>query len=307
LHPHSWIRLATSRIFGIYLSTLQIQSFADPNYLSTTLFSTQSEIFRLSKILCEQLNSIYLNDVLGEQIVKNLLFIALAMANIPDFLSSVDEGELVIPSEQQETEEKEHPELKELKEQNKKTPKNRGVNWIFHRLSYMARRDGSKRRECIFRWFAAMMSKMEPQDGALYLLHALNPLYRVAEMSDYYKDSDAVTLKSFANEVIEIIQNKVGAALFVPVYDHVRKQVLGIRQQRKNKRKVEAISNPERFALKKVAKNLKKRDRRKQHIDDLRVLESRTESTKMQTKAREIVGDGVQNTKKSRKKQPKVA
>eukprot|EP00456_Euglypha_rotunda_P023648 TRINITY_DN19573_c1_g1_i1.p1 TRINITY_DN19573_c1_g1~~TRINITY_DN19573_c1_g1_i1.p1 ORF type:complete len:193 (-),score=34.66 TRINITY_DN19573_c1_g1_i1:11-589(-) len=47
LHPHSWIRSGTSRVIGLYFSTLKPQSFGDSAYVDSTLLRTQQNMFNL--------------------------------------------------------------------------------------------------------------------------------------------------------------------------------------------------------------------------------------------------------------------
>jgi len=73
LYPHAWIRLSAARLLGVYFSGLNpetiIISGMQNNFLTS---ATLKEIAMRTAI---QLKSVYLNEELGTQIVKNLFFV----------------------------------------------------------------------------------------------------------------------------------------------------------------------------------------------------------------------------------------
>jgi len=94
LHPHSWVRTVSSRLFGIYFafrnehSPISAALRADASNASKDESEEEDEqtaethdylighrnLFELAKTFCRQLESSYLTPDHGKQIVKNLLF-----------------------------------------------------------------------------------------------------------------------------------------------------------------------------------------------------------------------------------------
>jgi U3 small nucleolar RNA-associated protein 20 len=128
----------------------------------------------LAKKFCLQLKSNNLDEALGLQIVKNLLYLGKCFDSLPapDHLD-VDEDD-----EDDETSGKPHNPLR----------------WLFSRLSYqirsaqIARRNRTAHKEnwshqplSILRWFAAMASYMDVVKLEQFLVHILSPVYRIIE------------------------------------------------------------------------------------------------------------------------------
>lgn len=108
----------------------------------------------------------------------------------------------------------------------------------------------------MFRWFAAMVTFMEPEIVERFLTHILAPVYRIAEddtirdahmgmslWSSFIKDLihqiPTEELKTLALELQEMVQAKVGTTKFSAVYGRIRQQVVGIRRERRIARAVQ--------------------------------------------------------------------
>jgi U3 small nucleolar RNA-associated protein 20 len=168
--PHTWLRLVASRIIGQYLGTLQMDAFGTPSYIGGTMLQTQHRMFQLTQKCCTQLSSPLLDQKLGQQVVKNLMFLTLALSRMPSQATNADEavGE------------------GDEKKGNKTMPTSptfhSALNWIFTRCSYLARNAKSTitQRDFVFRFFGAMAVKLPADSLTNYLVHMLQPLYRVA-------------------------------------------------------------------------------------------------------------------------------
>jgi hypothetical protein len=47
LHPHAWIRQASSRVIGACFGSMSADSFADDNYAARTLIGEPKQLFEL--------------------------------------------------------------------------------------------------------------------------------------------------------------------------------------------------------------------------------------------------------------------
>ena len=86
------------------------------------------------------------------------------------------------------------------------------------------------------------------------------PLYNLIDSpeNDLIKD-----LKVLAQEVLEILQNRMGVTAYGQVYSDVREAVQKRRRERKHKRSIQQVADPERAAVKKVKKHERKKVVRK--------------------------------------------
>lgn len=70
-------------------------------------------------------------------------------------------------------------------------------------------------------------------------------------------------LKTTAIELQDLVQSKVGTTKFAHVYNQIRQSVLGLRRERKVARVLQATTNPEAAARRKIQRNVVKKESRK--------------------------------------------
>ncbi|KAF9524997.1 hypothetical protein CPB83DRAFT_570885 [Crepidotus variabilis] len=117
-----------------------------------------------------------------------------------------------------------------------------------------------------------MASHMEPERLEKFLVHILTPVYRIIE-DDTIRDGQMDELKTTSTELQDLVQSRVGATKFSGVYNQIRQGVLGVRRERKIARVLQATTNPEAAAKRKMQRNVIKKDSRKRK--DRGFLESR--------------------------------
>lgn len=228
----------------MFFGGINPEQFSDSQFAATTLLASNDELFNLARVCTKQLSA-HLTDKLAEQIVKNLVFLGMSLYSCPEFKGKAGEGEEEDPEEKTES----------VSAQIALPPSNnRGLNWLFRRVSFLSRTGSEMVRDCMFRWFAAMISRLEPTALEPYLLVIINPLFRVA-------DND------LAKEVMELLRDRVGPT-FLVAYDHVREQVGRVRHDRRVQRKQLSVVDPAAAATKRVAKNSHKRLRKKEKITE---------------------------------------
>ncbi len=256
-YRHAWVRLASSRLMGHYLDRAAGGSgktaTTAATLASSTFLSDPANAAALARRLCVQIDRPALSPELSVRAVKSLVFLTSALAQQPKGSG----GKVVVQEEEEEDEDEK--EQKEEEEEDGEVPKEL-LSWIFHRVSYMARRKGEDRRCAVFRFFAAVTTLESQALVERFLPHMLSPLYRAttdgqAEASVH--NNDAVEL---AKEVMGMVETKAGAAAFLHALSDVQKQAAQKRAGRKKARAIEAITNPEATAKRKLAKNLMKRE-----------------------------------------------
>eukprot|EP01124_Arcella_intermedia_P023498 TRINITY_DN3746_c0_g1_i9.p1 TRINITY_DN3746_c0_g1~~TRINITY_DN3746_c0_g1_i9.p1 ORF type:complete len:1200 (-),score=375.12 TRINITY_DN3746_c0_g1_i9:16-3615(-) len=251
LHEHTWIRLATARLFGTYFS-IRINTVPLTDK-SNDWFTQPGTIFKIAKQSCSQIESEFLNKELGTQITKNLIYLEGCLIKFPQFSPKIENFENEITKPQ-----------KEPKKQTEGLPPSQ---WILRRLTYMAKRMISTKEagvHCIFQWIGVMTNNLPEDILKQYLLPMLFPLYVYSEMVITEETpSDIVENNKIAKEIMNYMKEKVGTPEFVQHYEQVMSKIIKKRVSRKQKVALEAVINPEAAARNKIKKNLAKKESKK--------------------------------------------
>jgi len=87
------------------------------------------------------------------------------------------------------------------------------------------------------------------------------PLYNLIDSpeNDLIKD-----LKALAREVLEMLQSRMGVTAYGQVYSSVKEVVQERRRDRKHKRSIQQVADPEKAAVKKMKKHERKKVVRKE-------------------------------------------
>ncbi|CAG8782598.1 28065_t:CDS:2, partial [Dentiscutata erythropus] len=231
LHSHSWIRLASSRLFGLYFANINPETMiATESNNERNDYLTKDLLKKLATSFCTQLKSELLGQELATQIVKNLFFIGKCF-----YYLSPDEDE---------------------------------IDNSFARFASSNNEEIDCQRTSIYQWFAAMVTCMSPDDLApSYLLFIISPIYRLIN-SETAKGQDIDNLKQLGKEVLDLLQKRVGTTQYHNAYNKVRQQVADVRRERKHKRVIKAIVDPESAAKRKIRKNVMKKQNRKRKNEE---------------------------------------
>ncbi|KAJ3375731.1 U3 snoRNP protein [Allomyces arbusculus] len=244
LHPHVWIRLATSRCLGIY--------FAESPTMSV------ETLRHLAKAMGRQLTSQFLNPDLATQVVKNYFFLAKQLhAATPTAASDValdgeaasDDDEPAKPA---------------------KGPV-RPLMGVLRHLSFLARQDQARNKETllrksIFQIFAALINTFEPDATVAYLQPILAPIYRTM-VDESTKGPQWDELRSFCQEIMDLLQMRIGNANFTKAYAEARSNSERTRQERRQKKAELAVTDPKAFAQRKLARNEAKKQLKKRKAE----------------------------------------
>ncbi|EAU91851.2 U3 snoRNP protein Utp20 [Coprinopsis cinerea okayama7 len=270
LFPHAWVRTAASRALGVLFNAHPIASVAA--ILQSSTFEpghpfAPGGLRDTASKLCDQLKSEHLDSALGLQVVKNLVWIGRYWSSEDD--DSSQSAEIEVESEAEDDEAGE-AELEQGPAGLDNLP------WLFSKLSYqvrgaLIRRKGRQGRNnpnwtqqplAVVRWFAAMVTYLEPKRLEQFLTHILSPLYRIIE-EDTIRDDQLEELKTTAIELRELVQQKVGGTTFSLVYNTIRQRILDTRRDRRTKRVMLATHHPEQAQRRKEKKLKLKKDSKK--------------------------------------------
>lgn len=263
----------------------------------------QQALFDVTAALCSQFESSSLGAELATQIVKNLVFLGKHFLSLAagEAFAPAAAGDKVLAKDKEGEEEGRHDPLLDEDEE-ETTPADRGfssgaraLKWLFHRVSYMARTRGEAQQQAIFKWFAAMAtSSVSVANGATssagtpgnnnnaadilreYLMHMLSPLVRAAAfVKDGRESTPKYAVGELAQEVMAHLESTLGSEAYLPVHMRVIAQIRQSRLERKQKRKLAAVLDPEAHAARKRERNKRKRRQKRTKVDGFRSKDGR--------------------------------
>merc|ERR1712166_1449952 len=235
LHNHSWVRSASSRLLGQKFSHIGAPDALWTDAETNGWIADANVLRRVANRLCNQWTSEHPDKQLGEQVAKNVVWIATAYLAAPEVAAeaedAADDNQLAGPG-----------------------------GWLFRRLSYLARTKGLIKRRCVFQCLAALCIKLPIESVKANLIRIVGPLFRVSTQREVGWESSQ--LEDLATEVLGLVEKTVGANEFTAAYNHVRSHMDDNKKKRKASSAMEAITNPGKFAHMKVVKSEKKKRHR---------------------------------------------
>ncbi|RIA94698.1 hypothetical protein C1645_709313 [Glomus cerebriforme] len=270
LFPHSWIRLSTCRLFGLYFSKINPETKIISVSNERDEYLSKEVLKKLANKFCIQLKSEYLGSELATQTVKNLFFIGKNLYYLTsDEETTLKEEDVEDQDDDQDKEEgHEADDNNEDREKQNKTKGNSLLFWLFKKLSYQARfaqirkEDIDLQRTSIYQWMAAMTSFIPSSDLVPYLTLIISPIYRFI-IDETIKGKEIDNVKQLGKEILDLVQKCVGTTQFHIYYNKIKQQVLEVRRGRKHKKAIMALVDPESTAKRKLKKNEMKKQNRK--------------------------------------------
>ena len=254
-HNHAWIKLASSR-----LVTNQLQSLNPKTFVSDApklfLASLPGSLHLVARNLCFQIgvDEDEQSDELTALVVKSLTWVLQAMKHHPELCFGEGEDESRDPA-----------------------------LWVFTRLSNIARPKGTKRRQAVFKCFAAFASFCG--DWVFdYLELLLEPLHRTESEtrnelelpSLIYKarptndtvSEEAKLAKDVLHLLEELCENQEG---FLKAYAAVKTRAREKKEKRKLESRTEAVVDPQNAAKQRIQKQEREKKRRKRRVEERRM------------------------------------
>lgn len=296
-HRHQWVQQASARVVGRYLAEHGGAIAAE------TISKKESKInqrpIRLESVaracvsILEQstgVNCVELDDGLVEQTVKNLTFatVVLIKASPSDAeaIMALDEengldGEADGDGESDDSED----DVDTKNDSNKKPVKmlRPPVPWLFRRLGKVGAGGVGAARAGVLRWTAAVAQSLGNEGfnrNASVAKELVLPNSLCVDESVQVEDAH----RELAAEVLDILRNQMPGDLFSRASAEVKSRINQRRQDRRKRKALEQVTDPERAARIKINKNEKKTAAKKRKIQEFRHGKGSAGSSKRRAK-----------------------
>lgn len=261
-HPEPSVKLAAVRSVNSYLADFAKQrtkAFAGeaidgPYGLTLDL----EDMYNFTRLALGSLNSNAIDETLSAELVQVIIFLGTCLP-----VSATPEEDLDEEAEEQD-------------EDTAAEGKREGVDYLFWRLSHILRREIPPRSLAINSKVAAMeiletvCRRILNTSSRPSLKTVLVPLQQLTDPSipapfsnDEVFKTKLEGIKTRAQIMMDSLQKKFGTAEYSKVLMEIREEVKARRQQRTSKRKIEAITQPEKYGRDKRKKFEKNKERRK--------------------------------------------
>jgi U3 small nucleolar RNA-associated protein 20 len=294
--PHAWVKLSSARLLGLLFSDLGNASSkteqglaALPLHTNMAMEVTGKEMHELCAAGLRTLRFSNVSEQLVGQTTRNLVFLGRCYSaneveweHPTPYTSQRRRVATLLGEEKEEEEEQdEDDEEDEEEEQDDKqatTKPNTALHHLLTRLSSLIRRDDGAPTSSVLTaktgalTTLASLSNILPTEHLTPSLPAiLTPLYLLTDatiaaprlatedLQKSYQD-----LKALAVEVCSLLQKKLGATDYVVAMRGVQESVRGKREERRRKRRIEAVSAPVKYAADKRRKHDVTRIKRKE-------------------------------------------
>jgi len=271
IHPHAWVKQASSRIINEHMINLNPKALVRPKKAppKSFLVAVPGSLFEIARNLCFQLNAEDKEqvDAVSLLAIKSLTWIISTMSTSPE-LCFKGPGEGVDSDESADDDSVNDSKIG-------KDP----VRWLMTRLSNIAKARGSRRREAIFKCFAAFASSCDPAIIIPHLELMLEPLNRTlveisskVEQSQRRRANNGADEAELPKEVMQLLEDQCGTEPFLGALAAVKSKAREKREKRKQEVAAEAVHDPAAAAQRKIRKQAHEKNRRKRRVEESRAM-----------------------------------
>lgn len=266
-HSQPSVKLAAVKSFNSYLTDFakkRTKAFAGEAISgSHGLTLTLDSMYRFIRLALGSLNSNDVEETLANELVQATVFLGTSLP-------------VLAAEEEEEVGEEDLEEEAGEQDQDAAAQGRRGVDYLFWRLSHILRREIPPKSSAINSKVAAMevletvCRRVFNTSGRPCLKTILVPLQQLTDPSiaapfsnDEVFKTKLEGVKTRAQIMMDSLQKKFGTAVYSKVLLGIREEVKARRHQRNSKRRIEAITQPEKYGREKRKKFEKNKERRK--------------------------------------------
>ncbi|CAF9926057.1 MAG: U3 snoRNP protein [Alectoria fallacina] len=277
--PHAWVKLLAAKLLGTYFADFARKNTGNealslPLKGSGGLWLSEQEMIEVTRASLGLLRVPGVSEELASQSVRNLVFLGKIMAQTSMLWQQKDQQPEAETNEDEQSEDENDPEEEELSTSTTKP----ALGYLIQRASSLLRRGAlTTRSPSLISLHASLtllgaltnnvpLPILNPHIPTLLIpLHNLTdpaiptPFSTDTAFTDGYK-----TLVSNSQELMALLQKKLGTTEYVTILQEVREGVKNRREGRRAKRRIEAVAEPERGGERKRRKGIRKKERRKE-------------------------------------------
>ena len=279
---HTWVKTATSQLLGLYFADIARMNAQDESY-ELPLSGSKGlslDLKTITSVLRSSLNALKLSNIseeLAKQLVKNIVFLGRLAVSIPDKGTS-DENKENSSADMEDDDDNEDDEINDNDDDRNGHHPMHPLAFIFSRVSAILRRETVSAKAAAMvskasaiQLLAALCSHISPSKLLPHAFSIILPLYLLTDPTtsipfstdEGFKTATA-EVKSNAQELMSLLQSKLGTSAFVDTLSKVREHVNQKRGARRVKRRIDTVSAPELTGLKRVKKRTQQREKKKQ-------------------------------------------
>ncbi len=267
-YPHAWVKLAAAKLMGTYFADFARTNMERglsklPLKGSNGLKLTADDVRDLIRRTAHMFKTPALTETLANEIVKNLSFLG-RVAAASELTWKAPKDAAALPGDEED-------DVEETKQQS-------ALTYIFGHLSFILRRESSPPRAAVLtpktsalQLMTMLVAKLEGPALAPSLSTILLPLHNLTDPSipiPYSTDELFKTkyenIKTECQELMEQLKTKCGTSVYTEQLLKVRRGVRERREARSSKRKIDAVTAPEKSAKDKIKRVERKKERRKE-------------------------------------------
>ena len=216
LHPHFWIRVICTQIFGQlfseYTTECLVKSMANPKDSKEFMINdTKDKLQQMASKCCLLFRDIYNTEVLSDQLIKNLVYISRVFIQ-----SSLENSDNSI------------------------------FKWILNKLIFEVKYElkttpnSNKKRFLIFKWMAAVGVELGAQHLEDYIQNFLPLLCREETngSENPNEENEAVVL---SKQVLQLFKNIIGTEKFTEYYTESRSKLISKKIERKKNNAIQVF------------------------------------------------------------------
>ncbi|KAL8805327.1 MAG: hypothetical protein Q9200_005466 [Gallowayella weberi] len=275
--PHMWVKLSAAKLMGMLFADVartnaKIEKLELPLQGSNGLWLGSSELDQVTRASLAQLRVPALSEELATQAVRNLVFLG-KMMNSTSLQLALEEvgGQTLVEDAVSENED-------ETANQTIQNGNQSGLAFIFQRSTAILRRGPLTTRapslvpvKAAMQLLWALCSNLPAEAIRPHIQAILLPLQNLTDPSippPFSTDEAFVegyrTFISHCAEIMDMLQKKLGTTEYIMHLTKVKEGIKRRREGRRVKRRIEAVTEPEKVGRLKQRKGEKKKEKRKE-------------------------------------------